>query len=232
MNRQKLLIIIPAYNEADNIVGVVKELMINYPQYDYIVINDGSTDTTRKVCVNNGINVLDLPVNLGLSGAIRSGMKYANYYGYEYVVQLDGDCQHCPEFIKDMLECMDNTQADIVIGSRFKTQRKPLTARMIGSQIITYTIWITTGGKYIGDVTSGMRLFNKRMIKMFGYRINYRPEPDTLAFLVNRGVKIEEVQVSMNERVAGNSYLNLKGSFWYMLHILFNVLIFQWVRKE
>ena len=232
MHKQKLLIIIPAYNEADNIVGVVKELITNYPQYDYIVINDGSTDATRKVCVNNGINMLDLPVNLGLCGAIRSGMKYANYYGYEYVVQLDGDGQHCPEYIEDMLICMEQTQADIVIGSRFKTQRKPFTARMVGSQIITYAVWLTTGGKYIGDVTSGMRLFNKKMIKMFGYRINYRPEPDTLAFLINRGVKVEEVQVMMRERLGGNSYLDIKGSFIYMLNVLFNVLFFQWVRKE
>lgn len=226
------LIIIPAYNEENNIVGVVEEITEKYPQYDYVVINDGSTDATRKVCVNNGINLLDLPINLGLSGAIRSGMRYANYYGYEYVVQLDGDGQHCPEYIADMLSCMERTGADIVIGSRFKTERKPVTARMIGSQIITYAIWITTGGKYIGDVTSGMRLFNKRMIKMFGYRINYRPEPDTLAFLLNQGVKIEEVQVSMRERVAGDSYLNLKNSFYYMLHVLFNILFFQWVRKD
>lgn len=226
------LIIIPAYNEENNIVGVVEEITEKYPQYDYVVINDGSTDATRKVCVNNSINLLDLPVNLGLSGAIRSGMRYANYYGYEYVVQLDGDGQHCPEYIADMLSCMERTGADIVIGSRFKTERKPVTARMIGSQLITYAIWITTGGKYIGDVTSGMRLFNKRMIKMFGYRINYRPEPDTLAFLLNQGVKIEEVQVSMRERVAGDSYLNLKNSFYYMLHVLFNILFFQWVRKD
>lgn len=232
MQIQNPLIIIPAYNEEDNIVAVVEEITANYPQYDYIVINDGSTDATRKVCANNGINLLDLPVNLGLSGAIRSGMKYANYYGYEYVVQLDGDGQHSPEYIDDMLKCMEQTEADIVIGSRFKTQRKPFTARMVGSQMITYAIWLTTGGKYIGDVTSGMRLFNKRMIKMFGYRINYRPEPDTLAFLLNHGVKIEEVQVTMRERVAGSSYLNMKNSLSYVLHVLFNVLVFQWVRKE
>lgn len=232
MQTKNPLIIIPAYNEEDNIVKVVEEITDNYPQYDYVVINDGSMDATRKVCVDHGINLLDLPVNLGLSGAIRSGMKYANYYGYEYVVQLDGDGQHCPEYIADMLLCMEQTQADIVIGSRFKTKRKPVTARMIGSQIITYAIWLTTRGKYIGDVTSGMRLFNKRMIKMFGYRINYRPEPDTLAFLLNQGVKIEEVQVTMRERVAGDSYLNLKSSFNYMLHVLFNILFFQWVRKD
>lgn len=232
MQTQNPLIIIPAYNEQDNIVSVVEEITADYPQYDYVVINDGSTDATRKVCAQHGINLLDLPVNLGLSGAIRSGMKYANYYGYDYVVQLDGDGQHSPAYIDDMLLCMQQTGADIVIGSRFKTQRKPFNARMVGSQLITYAIWLTTRGKYIGDVTSGMRLFNKRMIKMFGYRINYRPEPDTLAFLLNHGVKIEEVQVTMRDRVAGSSYLNMKTSFFYMLHILFNVLVFQWVRKE
>lgn len=232
VTKKKILIIIPAYNEADNIVKVVKEITDNFPQYDYVVVNDGSTDITRKVCKDNAINLLDLPVNLGLSGAIRSGMKYANYYGYDYAVQLDGDGQHCPEYIENMLKCMESTQADIIIGSRYKTERKPFTARMIGSQIITYAVWLTTKGKYIGDVTSGMRLFNKKMIKMFGYRINYRPEPDTLAYLINHGVKIEEVQVTMRERVAGTSYLNLKSSFFYMIHMLFNILVFQWVRKD
>ena len=232
MQTHNPLIIIPAYNEEDSIVSVVEEIIANYPQYDYVVINDGSTDATRKVCADNGINFLDLPVNLGLSGAIRSGMKYANYYGYEYAIQIDGDGQHNPEYIDGMLKCMERTQADIVIGSRFKTQRKPFTARMVGSQIITYAIWLTAKRKYIGDVTSGMRLFNKKMIKIFGYRINYSPEPDTLAFLLNHGVKIEEVQVTMRERMAGSSYLSVKNSMMYMLHVLFNVLVFQWVRKE
>ena len=85
----KVLIIIPAYNEAESIERVVDNLIENYPQYDYIVINDGSTDATRKVCVRRGYNILDLPVNVGLSGAIKSGMRYANYYGYDYVVQIE-----------------------------------------------------------------------------------------------------------------------------------------------
>lgn len=228
----KILIIIPAYNEAENIMRVVEEIVRDYPCYDYVVINDGSIDATRKICHDNKINVLELPVNLGLSGAVKAGMKYANYYGYEYVVQIDGDGQHCPEYIADMFEVMNNTGADIVIGSRFKTERKKITSRMIGSQLITYAIMLTTKGKYIGDVTSGMRLFNKSMIKKFGYQINYRPEPDTLAFLLNRGVKIEEVQVKMRDRIAGSSYLGLGGSIRYMIHVLFNILIFQWIRKE
>ncbi|MDO4523537.1 MAG: glycosyltransferase family 2 protein, partial [Eubacteriales bacterium] len=191
----KILVIIPAYNEAENIERVVDNLMENYPQYDYVVINDGSTDATRKVCARRGFNFLDLPVNVGLSGAIKSGMRYANFYGYDYVLQLDGDGQHDPKYIADMQKCMEKTGADIVIGSRFKNERKPFTSRMIGSQIITMAIRVTTGGKYIGDVTSGMRLFNKKMIKRFGYDMHYSPEPDTLAYLLNCGVHIEEVQV-------------------------------------
>jgi len=228
----KILIIIPAYNEAENIERVVDNLIENYPQYDYVIINDGSTDDTRKICARRGYNLLDLPINVGLSGAIKSGMRYANYYGYDYVLQLDGDGQHDPMYIKNLQTCMEQTGADIVIGSRFKTERKPVNARMIGSQLITTAIFLTTKGKYIGDVTSGMRLFNKKMIKRFGYDMHYSPEPDTLAYLLNCGVKIEEVQVQMHERIAGVSYLNFKNSLWYMMKMMFSIFLFQWVRKR
>lgn len=228
----KLLIMIPAYNEAENIERVVENLVQNCPQYDYVVINDGSTDDTRKVCARKGYNLLDLPVNTGLSGAIKSGMRYANYYGYDHVVQIDGDGQHDPLYIQDMIDEMERSGADIVIGSRFKTERKPLNSRMLGSQIITAAIWLTTRGRYIGDVTSGMRLFNKKMIKQFGYDIHYSPEPDTLAYLLNCGVRISEVQVQMQERMAGTSYLDFKGSAWYMMKMLFSIFLFQWCRKR
>ena len=228
----KILIIIPAYNEAENIERVVDNLIENYPQYDYVIINDGSTDDTRKICARRGYNLLDLPINVGLSGDIKSGMSYANYYGYDYVLQLDGDGQHDPMYIKDLQACMEQTGADIVIGSRFKTERKPINSRMIGSQLITTAIFLTTKGKYIGDVTSGMRLFNKKMIKRFGYDMHYSPEPDTLAYLLNCGVKIEEVQVQMHERIAGVSYLNFKSSIWYMMKMMFSIFLFQWVRKR
>ncbi len=226
----KLLVMIPAYNEAENIERVVENLITHYPQYDYVIINDGSTDDTRKICARKGYNFMDLPVNVGLSGAIKSGMRYANYYGYDYVVQLDGDGQHDPVYIQSLIDKMEESGADIVIGSRFKTERKPLNARMVGSQILTMAIRLTTKGKYIGDVTSGMRLFNKKMIKQFGYDMHYSPEPDTLAYLLNCGVRIEEVQVKMYERVAGTSYLDFKGSIWYMMKMLFSILLFQWVR--
>lgn len=228
----KILIIVPAYNEADNIEWVVDNIIENFPQYDYVVINDGSTDATRKICKRKNYNLLDLPINVGLAGAIQSGMKYANFWGYDYVIQIDGDGQHMPEYIDDMWKKMQETNCDIVIGSRFKEKKKPFTPRMIGSQLITYAIYVTTGGKYINDVTSGMRLFNKSMIKRFGYRINYGPEPDTLAYLLNCGIAIEEVQVEMRERLAGKSYLNFGASIKYMTQMLFSIIIFQWFRER
>ena len=228
----KLLIIIPAYNEAENIERVVNNLIENYPEYDYVIVNDGSSDDTRKICARNNYNFLDLPVNVGLAGAIRAGIRYANYHGYDYAVQIDGDGQHDPKYISSMVKKMQESKADIVVGSRFKTQKKPHSLRMLGSRVITKAVWLTTGGKKIEDVTSGMRLFNKRMIKNFGYNIHYSPEPDTLAYLLNCGIKIEEIQVEMYERIAGTSYLNLKNSIWYMLKMLFSILIFQWVRNK
>ncbi len=227
----KCLIVIPAYNEAENIEKVVDNIILNFPQYDYVIVNDGSTDATRKICKEKGYNLLDLPVNVGLAGAIKSGIKYANYYQYEYIVQIDGDGQHDPVYIEDMLAKMKESGADIVIGSRFVSSRKKISMRMLGSHIISAVIWITTGKK-INDATSGMRLFNKDMIKKFGYKINYGPEPDTLAFLLNCGVKIEEVQVQMYERTAGTSYLTLGRSISYMLHMMYGILVFQWFRKR
>lgn len=232
MRKNKVLVIIPAYNEEDNISKVVEQFCDRYSQYDYVVVNDGSSDDTRKICAKKGYNFLDLPINVGLAGAIRAGIKYANYHGYDYAVQIDGDGQHDPKYIKDMLEKMRSAQADIVIGSRFKEKKKPHSMRMLGSRIISGAIKLTTGGKKIEDVTSGMRLFNKRMIKNFGYNMHYSPEPDTIAYLLNCGIKIEEIQVEMYERIAGTSYLNLKNSVWYMLKMLFSILVFQWVRSR
>lgn len=231
IKKSEILLVIPAYNEAGNIEKVVNNIRDHYPQYDYVVINDGSTDATRKICKYNNYNLLDLPVNVGLAGAIKSGIKYANYYQYDYVVQIDGDGQHDPRYIKNMLHAMQEYNADIIIGSRFVTNKKPFNMRMLGSNLISGAIKLTTG-KRIKDVTSGMRLFNKKMIKRFGYQMNYGPEPDTLAYLLNCDIKIEEVQVAMSEREMGVSYLTIGRSVIYMLHMLYGILIFQWFRKR
>ena len=119
----KVLIVIPAYNEEANIENVVRELEDKYPQFDYIVVNDGSRDRTAAICRENGFNLLDLPVNLGLAGCFQAGMKYAYHKGYEYAIQFDGDGQHRPEFIEPMMEKMKEGY-EIVIGSRFVNAKK------------------------------------------------------------------------------------------------------------
>ena len=227
----RLLIIIPAYNEQDNLVKVVTKIQECCPQFDYIIINDGSTDNTMKICKKNNYNVVNLPINLGLAGAFQTGMKYALYNGYDCAIQYDGDGQHNPEYINIMLECMNSKKADIVIGSRFVEEKKPFTVRMLGGDIIKACIYITTG-KRICDATSGMRLFNTTMVKKLAQIMNFGPEPDTVAYLIRCGAKVEEVQVEMNDRVAGESYFNLSTAVKYMFNMCCSILILQWFRKK
>lgn len=227
----KVLIIIPAYNEEENIVSVVEDLVNNYNQYDYIVINDGSSDKTARICKEHNYNLIDLPINLGLSGAFQTGMKYALYHGYDYAIQYDGDGQHRAEYIKDMLELAEVKGLDVVIGSRFVTEKKQFTPRMLGNSLIEFCIWMTVR-KRIKDSTSGMRLYSRRIIKKLATTMNYGPEPDTIAYLIRCGAKVEECQVYMNERVAGESYLNLTGIIKYMFHMCSSILIVQWFRNK
>lgn len=226
----KCLVIIPAYNEEENIVRVVENLKNNYPMYDYIVINDGSSDSTAKICRKNGYELVDLPVNLGLAGAFQTGLKYAYRNGYDYAIQFDADGQHRPEFIGPMLDKIQEGY-DMVIGSRFVTEKKPHSLRMLGSNLISMAMKLTTGRR-VKDPTSGMRMFNKKMIAEFALNMNYGPEPDTVSYLLKQGATIAEVQVEMDERIAGESYLNLTKSMMYMLRMLLSILLIQNFRKR
>ena len=226
----KCLVIIPAYNEEENLVRVVENLKNNYPMYDYIVINDGSSDSTAKICRKNGYELVDLPVNLGLAGAFQTGLKYAYRNGYDYAIQFDADGQHRPEFIGPMLDKIQEGY-DIVIGSRFVNEKKPHSLRMLGSNLISMAMKLTTGRR-VKDPTSGMRMFNKKMIAEFALNMNYGPEPDTVSYLLKQGATIAEVQVEMDERIAGESYLNLTKSMMYMLRMLLSILLIQNFRKR
>ena len=219
----KILLIIPAYNEAENIERVVDNLTENYPQYDYVVINDGSSDDTSAICHRRGYNIIDHPVNLGLEGAFRTGMKYALYRDYEGAVQFDADGQHRPEYIGDMYKAMQEGN-DVVIGSRFVTEKKPFSARMIGSRLIAAAIRLASGTS-IADPTSGMRLYSRKICAELAANVNYGPEPDTISCLAKEGVSIREVQVRMDERIAGESYLNALKSAWYMVRMLISILV-------
>ena len=228
--RNELLIIIPAYNEEDNIENVVSFIKEKYNQYDYIVVNDGSKDKTAEICYERGYEILDLPVNLGLAGAFQAGLKYAYQKGYQYAVQFDADGQHRPEFIPAMVKKIKEGY-DIVIGSRFVKIKKDKSLRMIGSRMITVAIKITTGIR-ISDPTSGMRMFSRNMIREFAQNLNYGPEPDTISYLIKNGAKISEVPVKMEERQFGTSYLNLFGSVKYMSRMLMSILLLQNFRKR
>ena len=226
----KLLIVIPAYNEEANIVRVVDNLIQNYPQYDYVVVNDGSRDHTAQLCREHGYHLIDLPVNLGLAGAFQTGMRYAVENGYDCALQFDGDGQHPPQYIAGMLELLEEG-ADIVIGSRFITVKKPKTLRMVGSYLISWAIRLTTG-KAICDPTSGMRLFNRAMLEEFAQNLNYGPEPDTISYLIKNGAVVKELQIEIIERTGGESYLNFSRSVEYMLKMGMSILLIQWFRKR
>ena len=227
----KTLIVIPAYNEQDNIKRVVDNIIENYPQFDYVVVNDGSRDNTSAICHENGYNIVDLPVNLGLAGAFQTGLKYAYKMGYDKAIQYDADGQHLAEYIQTMADCMDSEEMDIVIGSRFVTVEKPRTMRMLGSRVIALAIFLTTGKK-LTDPTSGMRMFNKKMIKEFALDANYGPEPDTISYLMRNGAKVKEVQVEMRERIAGESYLNPVNRIKYMVKMGISIVLIQWFRRR
>ena len=226
----KVLIIIPAYNEEESIEKVINNLKQNYSQYDYVIINDGSHDHTSEICHKNKYKIIDLPVNLGLTGAFQTGLKYAYKKGYDYAIQFDADGQHRPEFIEPMLNRIKEGY-DIVIGSRFINQKKEKSLRMIGSKMLTVAIKITTG-KRVADPTSGMRMFSHKMIKEFAQNLNYGPEPDTVSYLLKNGAEISEVPVNMDERVAGESYLNLTNAAKYMVKMLISILFVQNFRKR
>ena len=225
-----ILIIIPAYNEEDNIERVVDHLIQNFPQYDYVVVNDGSKDRTGEICRMRGYNVLDLPANLGLAGAFQAGVRYAHKKGYECAIQLDGDGQHRPDYVSDMKKKLDEGY-DIVIGSRFINEKKPMTMRMLGSNLLELAIRLTTGAD-IKDPTSGMRMFSKKMIREFAMGLNYGPEPDTVSYLVKQGAKVAEIPVIMDERISGTSYLTPIRAAKYMTQMLVSILLIQNFRKR
>ncbi len=224
----KTLLIIPAYNEEESLKSTIDSLQIL--PVDFLIVNDGSKDGTVEVCRENQYPFLDLSTNLGLAGALQAGMKYAYRHGYDCVIQFDADGQHLSEYIKPLEEAIKSS--DIAIGSRFVNKKKPVSMRMLGNTLISFAIKLTTG-KTLKDPTSGMRAFNKRMIKQFALGLNFGPEPDTVSYLIkSANAKVVEVPVEMAERTAGESYLNVWMSIAYMLRMTISILFIQLIRKR
>lgn len=229
-NLVKTLLIIPAYNEEESLKATIDSVQKEAPDVDFLIVNDGSSDGTERVCRENYYPFLDLATNLGLAGAFQAGLKYAYRHNYDCAIQFDADGQHLPEYIAELRDAVKIY--DIAIGSRFIDQKKPNSLRMFGSNLIQWSIKVTTG-KNITDPTSGMRAFNKRMIAYMANGLNYGPEPDTVSYLIKRaGAKVVEVPVEMQERVAGESYLKPWSSAMYMMRMAISILFLQFFRKK
>ena len=225
----KTLVVIPAYNEALNIEKTVQDIQQNAPDVDYVVVNDGSKDNTLEVIQKNNFNHIDGFCNLGLFGAVQTGFKLAMKENYDVVIQFDGDGQHSAKYIDAMVKEIENGN-DIVIGSRFVSEKKPFTARMIGSRLIASAIRIVTGKKVM-DPTSGFRAYGKACIKDYSLDMNNPPEPDTLVYMYRKNRKIKEIQVQMSEREFGESYLNLVNTIKYMSRMMVSIFLIQPFRK-
>lgn len=222
----KKLIIIPAYNESSNIKQTVMSILQDAPDFDYVVINDCSLDNTLDICHQNGFNVISLPINLGIGGAVQTGYQYAEQNGYDIAVQVDGDGQHNPLFLKEMLQQMISTQSNMIIGSRFieKQGFQSSFARRIGIKYFTWLINLLTN-QVITDATSGLRMVDRQLIEYFAtsYPDDY-PEPETVVEVLNKGLRVTEIPVIMNERQGGVSSISLPKSIYYMIKVSLAIL--------
>ena len=223
----KVIIIIPAYNESESILKTIKDIdeynAKSKIKYDYIVINDGSTDNEEQILKDNNIPHIELIENLGIGGAVQTGYKYAYYNNYDIAVQFDGDGQHDIRYVKDIIMPIEKKEADLVIGSRFiKKEEKNFQStffRRIGINLISYRIKRLTGKK-IYDTTSGFRAINKDIIKLFNddYPTEY-PEPVSEVKVLKHNYKIKEVPVIMHERLGGTSSIHSWKKFYYMINV-------------
>ncbi len=227
----KILIIIPAYNEQESIVQVVRDLTSQTfpPQHvvDYIIINDCSSDRTKEICERNHLNILHLPINLGIGGGVQTGYRYALEHDYDIAVQMDGDGQHDPAYLSTIIEPIENDELDMVIGSRFirKEGFQSSGLRRFGIKILKVLIRLCSGVT-IYDATSGFRAVSRPLIQLFAadYAQDY-PEPEAILTAALQGFRIGEKPVVMRERQGGQSSIRAFSSAYYMLKVSLSLLI-------
>ena len=223
----KKIIVIPAYNEEGNLEKTVRDIRENAPDFDYVIVNDCSTDNTLGMCREKGFSYLNLPVNLGIGGAVQTGYRYAYYHGYDLAVQFDGDGQHSAKFLAQMAQVLEETESDMVIGSRFieKEGFQSSGLRRIGIRYFSLLIKLLTG-KTVTDPTSGMRMINRKLLKKFTneYPKDY-PEPESVVTLLKKGKKVKEIPVTMNAREEGVSSISPVKAVYYMVKVSIAILI-------
>lgn len=223
----KKLIIIPAYNEEDAIAHTVARIREKAPDFDYVIINDCSTDRTLAICRENGFHVVNLPINLGIGGAVQTGYRYALENGYDIAVQMDGDGQHDPAYLYEIVQPVLDGRCDMCIGSRFIKKEGFQTSfmRRVGIRFLSSLIWLLCGRRVL-DVTSGFRATSARMTAYFAdhYATDY-PEPEAILAASLAGFSVSEAPVVMRERQGGVSSISSFKSVYYMVKVSLALLI-------
>ncbi len=214
------IIIIPVHNELNSIGTVIEEIGSTY---SYVIVDDHSDDGTFPFCESSGFTIIRSDENQGKQNAIRAGIRYALDNGFRFAVTLDGDGQHLPAYIPEMLRLLSADIADIIIGSRYLSERKPINSRMIGSRIISRMI-ATKTGIMIADPTSGMHAYSRSVMKDIVCGEHHYAEPDLLTMEILMGRRVKEVQVQMRERIYGKStYVTAGAASMYMIRVLNNI---------
>jgi len=224
-NEYDVLIIIPAFNEGWIIGSLVHEVKMAYPPCDILVVNDASEDNTEiEALATHSCNVLSLPVNLGIGGAVQAGFKYANNHGYKFAIQLDGDGQHIPAFIPRLLRLLELDRSDVVIGTRFSRKKYASSFRSTyfrrqGIRLFRLISYMLAGMR-ISDCTSGFRAYNRKAIEFLSdnYPSDY-PEPEAIILLGKNKFRVKEVSVMMRDRKGGTSSITNHGWF-YMIKVI------------
>ena len=226
ISQTKVLLIVPAYNEGETIAKVAAT--IHQIGYDFIVVNDGSRDSTLEICQREGIPVLNLSSNLGIGGAVQCGHMYAHEHGYDIDIQFDGDGQHDISYVPALVNAVQNG-ADLAVGSRFIDASADdflsTGLRRLGIRWLSGAIKFMTG-KHISDVTSGFRACSRRAIELFSrdYPVDY-PEPESIVTALKHHLVVEEIPVKMNERQGGTSSIRALSSVYYMIKVSLAIVI-------
>lgn len=228
----KALVIIPAFNEEKNIVGLLDRLRTTCPEYDVVVVNDCSSDNTLRLCRESGADVINLPVNLGIGGAVQSGFRYAMYNDYDFAVQVDGDGQHDPKYISLLLSGLGE-KSSLCIGSRFIEGEgfQSSAIRRLGIRYFSALIYIFTGQR-IKDPTSGFRACDRKAIRLFAtdYPRDY-PEPESIVNACRQGLRVSEMPVVMNRREGGRTSITSSRSVYYMVKVSLAIVIASFFRN-
>lgn len=229
----KILLIIPAFNEGKNLPNLVTNINKEACDYDTLIVNDYSTDNTGEIAKDLGVNVINLPCNLGIGGAVQTGYKYAYENGYDYAIQVDGDGQHDPMYL-ELLHKKIKEGYNFVIGSRFIEKKgfQSTFTRRVGIQFFYHLIKILSREK-ITDATSGFRIADRSVIKLFSqyYPSDY-PEPETIMLLIKNNFKIAEIPVVMKERENGKSSIDLIKSVYYMIKVTLAIILSYFSKKR